>query len=328
MRVGPLEVTFHRTDRVQNNQEHHALPPGRGIFEVFRVADYTEVVPASWERNGVFVAIHPSEALWLSFHSSKPVAVQMGAGGVNAITGEKLSTALEEGSYMVCPPQPWIDGWKTPDGTVRQFVATFHEGGKGKTVAEQIIGDESATGALGIAVFESKEPLKSQIWSSEMGIGSIGPWKSKSLGGLESLSWAQSSFAPEASLCTQKGMIRCRSLSKGAPVSREMGLGAGGKIEQHIYPDPHGLKVWQKDPVAMLAIYFVDAEAFGQAIGKVFPKPLASADTGHPGFTLKDGHLGDTPGNDLFDLVETVEPTEAAGADPIYTALNTGAFPG
>jgi hypothetical protein len=78
----------------------------------------------------------------------------VGAGGTNALNGEKLGTTLAKDNYVVAPPQPWLDGWKDTDGTVYQFVATPYKKGKGISVAEQLMGPESKTGAIGIALFD------------------------------------------------------------------------------------------------------------------------------------------------------------------------------
>jgi len=66
----------------------------------------------------------------------------VGAGGINALSGEKLGVTLERENYLVAPPQPWLDGWKDKDGTVYQFVATAYQKGQGITVAEQLMGED------------------------------------------------------------------------------------------------------------------------------------------------------------------------------------------
>src|SRR4030095_10042040 len=148
MRIGKLEVVFHRTVRVADGRVPSNLPPNLGTMNVYKVADYRDRCPN---------ALHDTEALWISFRSSVlPVAVLVGAGGINALTGEKLGTKLEKDNYLVTPPQPWLDGWKSDDGCVYQFVATPYQKGDGITVAEQLIGGESKTGAIGLAVFEPK----------------------------------------------------------------------------------------------------------------------------------------------------------------------------
>ena len=71
--------------------------------------------------------MYQREALWIQFQSRswRPNAVKVGAGRINAVTGKPLTRGLRPGEqdYMVCPPQPWLDGFHTGDGTIRQFVA-------------------------------------------------------------------------------------------------------------------------------------------------------------------------------------------------------------
>ena len=62
---------------------------------------------------------------------------------VNAVSGDPWSEAIvarREQDYLVCPPQPWLDGINAGDGIVRQFVAMPL--GMGYTVEGQVTGDE------------------------------------------------------------------------------------------------------------------------------------------------------------------------------------------
>jgi len=311
MTIGSVRLTFNRTDRVPDDLIEHTLPPGRGSFKVFRVSDYHDKLPGSWDRDGIFLPIHDVEAMWIGFGATnyrKPNALLIGAGGINAITGQRLGTRLQEGNYLVVPPQPWIDGWKTPDGSVRQFVATFHKAGKGLTVAEQLIGTESTTGALGIATYELKNPLPEHR-VEKLTYKSLSTKGTPKLGGYLNV--------PQINLVTMDACLAVPRASNQS-YSAEMGLGAGGSITQKIYPDPYGLSEWKPEPTALLSIYFVDAISFGELIGVTFPKPLTSKEMQHPGFKLHDGHLADNPGSHKFKAVKSVLT--------VPPALKTGAF--
>src|SRR3954453_15034068 len=149
MRLNNLDVTFHRTVRVAEGRVASNLPPSLGRMKLFKVSDFQKNCPQDWAQEACFTGLHETEAMWISFRAiGKPCAVLIGAGGVNALTGQKLGTKLETDSYLVCPPQPWIDGWKDVDGTVHQFVATPHKKGEGISVGEQLIGADSKTGAI------------------------------------------------------------------------------------------------------------------------------------------------------------------------------------
>lgn len=122
-----LSVTFQRTLRIPDDGGSYPLPPGLGSFPIRRVEDYAERVPASWRAHGgVFLPMYQREAMWLSFQAHwPPVALKLGVGNVNAISGARWTDALDtaDQDYLVCPDQPWLDGINSGDGTIRQFVA-------------------------------------------------------------------------------------------------------------------------------------------------------------------------------------------------------------
>jgi hypothetical protein len=159
VRIGArFSVSFQRTLRVPDDGRSYPLPPGLGPFPVRRVEDFADRVPDSWrEAGGAFVPMYQREALWLGFEAAdwKPNAVKVGLGSINALTGGPWDETLRADTqdYLVCPTQPWLDGIKSGDGRVRQFVAMPLE--SGHTVAAQLGGDEHA-GAIRIAVFEPK----------------------------------------------------------------------------------------------------------------------------------------------------------------------------
>jgi hypothetical protein len=290
--VGPLQVVLHRTVRVADGKVND-LPPSLGYMDLYRVQDYRETCPAGWEDEAHFVVLHDQEALWLSFTSNRPVAVVAGAGGVNALTGEPLRPALAQDGYMVVPPQPWLDGWKRDQGgTVYQFVATRYEGGAGATVGEQLLGAESRAGGLGLAVYEAIDP------------GSLTPVPRPHHG---------VKGGPQGQHVNSGGVTRCStamSFESGPSMMRgfdEMGVGKGGEVTQHIYPDPHGLAVWRAEPTAVQALYLVDAAGFTAITGlEAPPSPVSSTHYQGHYFDVADQHLGDVAGSDKFTGLATV----------------------
>jgi hypothetical protein len=146
-----------RTLRVPTDGSTYPLPPSFGAFPIYRMSDYASRVPREWvDRAAYLVPMYQWEAMWLSFQAAdwKPNAVQVASGGVNAITGEPYPSRLKKHpqNYLVCPLQPWLDGFQTGEGAVSQFVAAPF--GKGLTVEEQITG--GTTGGLIVRIFESK----------------------------------------------------------------------------------------------------------------------------------------------------------------------------
>lgn len=307
MKIGSLELTLHRTVRVPEGRQPANLPPSLGRMDLFRVSDYTKNCPKHWEKNAFFACLHDTEAMWMSFHPTNgPVAILVGAGGINALTGEKLGTTLEKDNYCVAPPQPWLDGWKDKDGTVYQFVATPYKKGEGITVAEQLIGKESKTGAIGVAIFEPKDraALKTKIlpheWNTSSMLGGGGSTHYNGIKG-QSVNCSVSNYATTDSLGeTEKGYKPSGALTRSLKSFSEMGVGKGGKIIQKIYPDPHGLDVWREKPEGTLGLYLVNAMVFESITGIKTPVPVGHETYDGAWFGMHDKQEGDVSGTDKF----------------------------
>jgi hypothetical protein len=255
--------------------------------------------------------------MWMSFRSwTHPAAMLVGAGGINALTGEKLGITLEKDNYLVAPPQPWLDGWKDKDGTVYQFVATAYQKGKGITVAEQLMGEESKTGAIGIAFFNPKDPSK--LKPKHKPIEGHTP----SIAG-DQFEWQASEFTalfssdmPKVSASAAKSGLSMHRLGRARTTFDEMGIGRGGKIIQKIYPDPHGIEVWEQQPWATLACYLVNAEVFEEITGEKIPRPVSSETYSGAWFGLQDKAEGDIAGTSKFTgLKSAVFPASAPATE-------------
>lgn len=307
MRIGKVDVTFHRTVRVMDGRTPANLPPSLGRAKVSKVSQYQANCPEGWDPSGVFIPLHDTEALWLQFSPSAPSAIIVGAGGINAVDGLALGTKLvNPQNYLVCPPQPWLDGWKgQDDGSIYQFVATPYQKGEGLSVGEQILGAESKTGGMGIAVFDSvKElaPVKSpREGYSGSAYGSLFEYP-------YSYEWPG---AKGMSLSAAPSVMR----GSGVPRGAEMGIGMGGKIAQKIYPDPYGIEVWKESPAEIAVVYLIDAAGYEEITGISIPKPASQGGYGGKWYGLDDEGEGDTPGSTAFDKLKSVFPgdTENVG---------------
>ena len=137
-----FSLVFLRTLRVPDDGKVYPLPPGFGEFTVHHAPD------------DIFLCMYQREALWLGFDAPPwhPYAVMIGTGHINALTGEAWNETLSSDpqNYLVCPPQPWLDGFHTRDGVVRQFVAAPL--GRQLTVESQLAAEEA--GGLQVIVFE------------------------------------------------------------------------------------------------------------------------------------------------------------------------------
>jgi hypothetical protein len=307
--VGGMNITVHRTVRLPESDKAASLPPNFGNIQAYRVSDYEGKCPAHWNKEAFFIPLHDVEAVWFSFGAGEPCALLMGAGGINVVSGEKLGTRLAEGNYMVNPPQPWIDGFKS-EGSVYQFVATAYRGGKGETVAEQMLGTESKTGAIGFAVFKSKKPL---VPVTGPGCGTTDMYGDATLECCMPAASLGASFGMDDNVksYSARASTSARRMTLGKPMT-EMGLGKGAMIDQKIYPDPYGLDVWQETPLATAALYIVSAQDFTDITGIAVPAPTAAKDYLGKYFGLADGHMADIKNPGKFDGLKTVTAVEKA----------------
>lgn len=303
-----LRVDFHRTTRVPRERGRTSeLPASLGRFPLYSVRDYQDRVPGDWHPDGWIMPIWAQEAMWINFGNPlAPVALLVGAGMVNAVTGERLAANLTSGGYLTVPPQPWLDGFKPTQGEqVFQFVAA--ELGSGETAEEQILGT-SEFGGLQFALFD---PLPGAI---------IRPKKTppvyddivKSVAG-SSLTYGANLGAP----VMRGGAPRIRRLSS-------MGLGAGGAIKQKIYPDSYLQgrpidQVWKPEPTEKARIYMIDARQLEAITG--FPAPPSPVTyeeyqrQGLPWFGLEDGGWGDVEGGSAIDTLKPVSESGTKAAE-------------
>lgn len=307
-----MTVTFYRTCRVPRMEDRiNELPAGLGTFPTYRVRDFAGNVPKDWNVEGHFIPMWPQEALWMGFTSTvKPVALLIGAGMVNAVTGERLTSELSNTqNYIVCPPQPWLDGFKPTTGEkVFQFVAA--ELGSGETAEEQILGT-SEFGGIQFGLFKSKIELIPASRIHEYTIG------------------ATAVASPPRIRYAMGGGMRGQSIQSfnsasmdGAGMdARSMGLGAGGSIRQKIYPDPYlngrdVHEVWHAEASEKAYVYIVHASDFKSITGKEAPaSPITYAtyqSQGLPWFGLPDGTWNDVAGGKAIDALKPVSGNPSA----------------
>ena len=142
-----LTIGLQRTLRIPDDGMIYPLPAGLGSFPLRSVDDYADTVPETWtKRGGVVMPMYQSEALWIRFRSRYPFAVKIGAGKINAVSGESWKSDLQGDpqDYVVVPGQRWLDGFAVGEGLIRQFVAMPL--GSGFSVEEQLTGKADVGG--------------------------------------------------------------------------------------------------------------------------------------------------------------------------------------
>lgn len=275
-------VDFQRTLRIPDDGGSYPLPPGLGQFPIRRVQDYADRVPESWRaRGGVFLPMYQREAMWLSFSGAwPPVALKVGVGGINAISGKPWTETLDgaDQDYLVCPDQPWLDGINSGEGTIRQFVAMPL--GMGYTVEGQLTGSEAVGGVQLMALEAHRDRL---------------PQRQRPV---VDATYSVACMAPAA----------------------EMGLGAGGQMEQEIYPDEYGVDVWDQGRCGRVFVHIANSMAWREITGEEPPPTPVSAATyaehGLPWFSLYDEGRGDiAPSKELVGVrsVKGMDATKGFG---------------
>jgi hypothetical protein len=289
VRLGPrLLVSFERTLRVPDDGRSYPLPPSLGRFPLYAAARYAGRVPEEWVAAGVaFLPMYQREALWLGFGAAswKPNALIVSADGVNVVSGQPWEAGLSATpqNYLVVPAQPWLDGIRGENDTVRQFVAVPLGAGYG--VGEQVLGGRSVDG-LQFRAFEPKPgifpdkppPLRADL-SAPMRLRSSGPGSS-------------------------------------------LGLGAGGTIRQRILRDPHGIDTWELDGRVGFTVHIVNSERFHEIAGEAPPatpiSPQIYTDHGFPWFELYEESPGiETPSGALGGVrsIAEIDAARRIGGD-------------
>lgn len=279
-------LRFERTLRVPDDGRTYPLPPGLGRFQVFRVSDYRDRVPASWlKEESVFISMRQNEALWLSFDSApwKPSAVTVAVGRVNAISGRAWPDTLraDPQNYLVCPPQLWLDGINAGAGVVRQFVAMPL--GHGQTVEGQITGVE-AHGGMQVRVYDPKP----------------GRFPDTPPPG-----WPSRRRAPDMA----------------ASSTTKMGFVPGGQISQKVVVDPHGLDVWDTQQFATLIVHVLNSAQHEAITGRAAPPPVVSASTyadhGFPWFRVYEEDANDVPASETLAALSSIAELGGMPEDPV-----------
>lgn len=273
-----FSFTLQRTLRLPDDGKTYPLPPGLGAFPVLRVSDYEDKVPQQWrEQGGFFVPLYQREALWLQFEGAwwKPNAVKVSVGGINAVSGETWNEELRN------DPQNYIvcpdQPWLDGINIGESQIRQFVATplGLGDTIEEQLTGSHE-WGGLQLQVFEPR------------------PGR-----------FPDQPPAP--------GPVIFESLAE-APAAAGMGIGAGGRMEQKIYPDSYGLDTWDPASCTQVLIHIVNSEQYFAITGREPPPSPVSAQLYSnmklPWFQLYDEDRADLPASERLKTVKALQERE------------------
>ena len=178
---------------IKNGKEIPQMLPPRNARSAYPVDSYPACPDSWMNGSDIagsyFVGVEEDEGMWLDFNKccdlDRDVAVVISVQGVNPITGKKTDTLRLEQYKKKCPIHDidfqqdnycpdcdfdwpdqnylstagtplgnlWLDGFRRPDGTVRQYIFTAEEM---KGIASQLIGKDKVY-AIGIAFYYSKD---------------------------------------------------------------------------------------------------------------------------------------------------------------------------
>lgn len=317
-----VAIEFNRTCRVPATEEFtSSLPPGLGKFPIYKVADFPDSVPEDWKLEGHFIPMYFHEAMWMNFRvrPGAVVAMLIGAGMINAVTGDDLEAVLRNDpqNYIVCPSQPWLDGFMT-EGKVKQFIASIL--GEGETVEEQLTG-EAKFGGIQFAVFNPKINLipenspAQQITSGKFKPEFKPPHfmhHNEEDSGVRTYALKSATFGASGSFS--------KSINTRGGGAKAMGLGAGGLIRQKIYKDNYTIgssidEVWHKEPSHKAWVYIVDPIGFKVITGEDAPPSPITFQTyqeqGLPWFGLFDADKSGVESAGVFDKLKPVGEKES-----------------
>lgn len=305
-------ASLRRTEKLIDNGHVHALPQGYNV-PVYPV-DMFPGCPDEWLRGeGSYVCpVEPNWGLWFDWtmNDSLNTAVLPSVKGMNPITGQKLEGLwLEayadkcpvhdisfEGHERFCPecnyrwpPQSyvcdpntlWWDGFRQPDGTVRQF---FFSDDEARDIASLVIGKNNTVPAFGFAFYSTKKRRAPRLAITRMGMATYEPtWGQMDMATYEP-TWGSNSVILN---CTQ-GSHTCGTGSRvGACettrqriAAKNVSVGAGAKINQGLRPDSLSVEEWKPEPEAVMRLYFCFEKQFRHIVDNGGIKNLKGDDEG------------------------------------------------
>ena len=212
--------------------------------------------------------------------------------------------------YLVVPPQPWLDGFNSGAGKIRQFVSMPL--GMGYTVEGQVTGKEDVGGIQLLAIPPKNGMLEPQPKPAFRGGQFLrGGSPAYGMGGLKHTLSTNSVGWPDLSREYSESSMDSFSANIGASSkAAEMGLAQGGEMEQKIYPDPYGVDVWMQEAGQRLFLHIVNSELYEQITGEKPPRSPVTAQhyaaKGWPWYELWDQEMGDVPASPVLSGVKTV----------------------
>jgi len=120
---------------------------------------------------------------------------------------------------------------------------------------------------------------------------------------------------PPMDMECERAMPQPAAAAPAAKKGASMGLAAGGKITQKIYPDPHGLDTWDEGNYGRVFIHIVNSVMWTEITGEAPPPTPVTAKSytqaGYPWFHLYDEEAGDVSASPMLQGVKSVAQMDA-----------------
>ena len=264
-------LTFQRTLRIPDDGNTYPLPPGLERFPIRRVVDYVDRVPPAWREHG---------GVFIPMYQREAMWLNF------------------NGNYQ----QPCVA--KVTVGKVNALTGRRLHRGLNRTRRHQnyvVVPDQPWLDGINagrgfIRQFVAM-PLGAGYTVEEQVTGE------DIYGGIQLVVYAPKpgKFEP------LEEMHMLMALSPAA----EMGLGAGGRMKQKIYPDKYGQPTWDQDNFGRVFIHIANSLMYKEITGEDPPPTIVSAQTytmhGLPWFDLYDEDMGDVDPSKTLATVKSVD---------------------
>ncbi len=273
-----LAIRFQRTLRIPDDGGAYPLPPSLGGFPLRRVADYADRVPEAWRARG---------GVFAPMYQREAMWLSLRGGW------PPVALKVGVGKVNAVSGKPWTDPLDTRD---QDYLVCPDQ--------PWLDGINSGSGTV------------RQFVAMPLGMGYTVEGQvtgRESVGGVQLVAFdAHPDRLPERPPQQFSGIDAC-----AMPVA-DMGLGAGGEMEQEIYPDEYGADVWDPERSGRVFVHIANSMAWREITGEEPPPTPVSArsytEHGFPWFSLYDEGRGDlAPAKGLAGVKSVKEMDEEKG---------------
>jgi len=269
-------VSFHRTLRVPDDGKSYPLPPSFGRFPLYACSQYPRRLPAEWSDSAsFFIALYQREALWLGFDAPSWHPSALVIGA----DGINAITGERWDNPLCSAPQNYL---VVPEQPWLDGVRT-----RGGRVSQFIAMPKGEGYTLAEQLKHGGHP-GIQLRAHEAKAGR---------------------FPDHPPALAADTPMRMRT---PAP---SLGIAAGGKIIQKIYPDSYGRNTWKTKGTTSAQIHIVNSTQFTSITGRPPPpSPISAADytkLGLPWFELYDEEFRDIGAHPALKRVKSIGAVDA-----------------